>query len=257
MQSRQGIVLHTLLAVRQFIRDKAAQLGSVVTAGSIQKLDDSIARLQAIVAEQSTTDLQALGATKSQQALRKALIRDHMSKIARIAAAAALPPDPELGALRMPRGNPSLPRLAQAALGMAGVVAKHEAVFTDFGVTPGFVAELQTAATDMVGANVTRTTRKSSRVAATTGLKAELAKGRNIVGVLDAFVKSALQNDPATLAGWNNAKRVSHAGKKLGPATQPVTAPPATGGTPATQAGPAPSAGPAPAATPPQTPAAS
>jgi hypothetical protein len=244
MQSRQGNVLHTLLAVRQFIRDKAAQLGSVVTAGSIQKLDDTIAKLQATVTEQSTADLQAQGATQSQQALRKALIRDHMSKIARIAVVAGLPPEPELAALRLPSANISLPRLAAAAQGMAGVVTQHASVFTDFGVTPDFVAELQTAATDMEGAKVTQNARKAVRAGATKGLKDELANGRKIVSVLDSFVKSALKDDPATLAGWNTAKRISHAGKKAAPATTPVT-PPATGGTPATPAVPATSATPA------------
>jgi len=228
MQSRQGNVLHTLLAVRQFIRDKAAQLGSVVTVGSIQKLDDIIAKLQAIVAEQSTTDLQAKGATQSQQTLRLALVRDHMAKIARIAVVVSLPPDAELAKLRTPKPNLGIPRLAAAALGMAGAVAQHASLFTEFGVTPDFVAELQTAATDLVGARETHDSRKAVRSSATTGLKEELANGRKIVSVLDAFVKSAVKSDPAMLAGWNTAKRVSHAGKRSGPAKTPVTSAPAT-----------------------------
>ena len=250
MQSKQGIVLHTLLAVRQFIRDKAAQLGSVVTAGSMQKLDDIIVKVQAIVAEQSTTDLQAKGSTQSQQTLRVALIRDHMSKIARIAAVASLPPDTDLSVLRTPSRNLDIPRLAAAAQGMAGAVAAHASVFTDFGVTPDFVAELRAAVTDLEGAKVTRIKTKAFRVTATTGLKKELSEGRKIVSVLDAFVKSALKDDPATLAGWNNAKRVSHAGKKSGPAKTPVIPAPATGGTPATPSAPAATVTPATPATP-------
>jgi len=79
MQSRQGIVLHTLLAVRQFIRDKAAQFGSVVTVGSMQKLDDIIAKLQAIVAEQAADFRDWMAALRVVPAITS--LRDHAERI--------------------------------------------------------------------------------------------------------------------------------------------------------------------------------
>lgn len=212
MQSRQGNVLHTLLAVRQFFAENGAKLGTVVSTGSIQKLNEAITQLEALVATQGTSDVQAKGATRKQKALEKALVRDHMRKIARIAEA-ELPATPEVTVLRMPQGRLTVAKLAAAAQGMAGAVGQHAAVFTDFGVTPGFVAELQSAARDMVAAQVQRSQHKGTRGAATTGLKLQLANGRKIVRVLDAFVTSALKDDHATLAAWNSVKRVAKASR--------------------------------------------
>ena len=208
MKSRQGSVLHTLLAVRQFFTENGAKLGTVVSTGSIQKLNDSITQLEALVVAQSASHLEAQGATRKQEALKKALVRDHMTKIARIAAA-ELPATPEVTPLRMPHGRPTVAQLAAAAQGMAGAVAKFESVFTGFGVTPGFVAELQSAANAMVATQVQRSQHTGARGAATKGLTLQLSNGRKIVHVLDAFVKSALKDDHATLAAWNSVKRVA------------------------------------------------
>ena len=208
MQVTQGNVLHTLLAVRRFLADNGAKLGTVVTTGSVQKLNDAITQLDALIATQGASNVQAKGATRKQEALKKALVRDHMTKIARIAAA-ELPATPEITVLRMPRGRPTVAQLAAAAQGMAGAVGQFASVFTDFGVTPGFVAELQAAARDMVAAQVQGSQHKGTRGAATKGLKLQLAHGRKIVRVLDAFVRSALKDDHATLAAWESVKRVA------------------------------------------------
>jgi hypothetical protein len=60
----------------------------------------------------------------------------------------------------------------------------------------------------MLAAIGDRTQSHGQRKGATTGLKVTLSRGRKIVGVLDAFVKTALKDDPALLADWDVIKRV-------------------------------------------------
>src|SRR5262249_21146094 len=142
------------------------------------------------------------GATRKKQDLRTALLRDHMSKIARIAAA-DLPRVPELEPLRMPRGQPTVAKLAALAEGMAKTAALHADVFMAAGLPADFIAQL-TAATDaMTGAVTQRISSRSLVGGATVGLKDRLSAGRKIVHVLDAFVRSALKDDPVLLRSWN------------------------------------------------------
>jgi hypothetical protein len=81
----------------------------------------------------------------------------------------------------------------------------------------------------MVASGEERLQSRGRRTGATRGLTAKLAAGRKIVRVLDAFVKSALRDDPAMLANWNAVKRVKRVGPRapLGPApaTVPTVAP--------------------------------
>jgi hypothetical protein len=65
---------------------------------------------------------------------------------------------------------------------------------------------------------------------ATQGLKTMLSRGRRIVHVLDAFVTTALQDDPVTLASWNIVKRVQLTARPgtVAPATPASTPTPAS-----------------------------
>jgi hypothetical protein len=62
--------------------------------------------------------LAAQGATQKKDTLRQAPLRDHMSTIAHIARA-DLPNSPAREPLSMPRGQPTVEKLAAAAAGMA------------------------------------------------------------------------------------------------------------------------------------------
>lgn len=220
MQTRQGSMLQSLRNVEAFLNQHADVLGAVVQSGARQKLADAIAALSTHVSGQAGSNLASRGATQKHYALRQALIRDHMSQVARIAAA-DLPRTPELMPLRMPPQNLPAEKLAAAAYGMADAAKPFVSVFTSAGLPADFIEQLLAAADAMTVSLDDRALSRSAQRGATTGLKAKLSAGRRIVHVLDAFVNSTLKDDPSLLSAWNGAKRVRMIPPTLVPATTP------------------------------------
>jgi hypothetical protein len=193
--------------VETFLDAHADRLADVVKTGARQKLSDAITALDTHASDQSGGLLAAQGATQKKDSLRQALLRDHMAKIARIAAA-DLPSTPELEPLRMPKGKPTAEKLAALAAGMANTAEPYSSVFIAAGLPTDFIAQLKAATDAMTGTIAERTSSRGRRSGATVGLKQKLSDGRKIVHILDAFVKSALKDDPALLRNWDLVKRV-------------------------------------------------
>jgi hypothetical protein len=210
MLSRQGNMLRSLRDVEDFLAKNAATLDGVVKTGTRKKLAQAIAALESTVAEQAGTGVISRSATNRYLALRQALIRDHMTPIARIARIlrAELPPTPEMHALRMPRLNWKMERLAAAAHGMAQGAAPYRADFVDAGLDSDFIEQLTVAANAMVRSVSDRNTTRGQQTGATKGLATTLASGRKLVDAIDALVTSELANNPALLANWKRVKRV-------------------------------------------------
>jgi hypothetical protein len=225
MKTTQGNMLLSLNAVEAFLEVNAAKLTGVISTGARQKLKDGIANLSTHFTDQTGNALSSQVATKQQEMLRQALLRDHMLPIARIARA-DLPQTPVIGPLRMPRGTPTIPKLAQAAKGMAQAAAPFSNVFVFNGLPSDFVAQTNAAADALLTARQDRSTNKGQRGAATAGLEQHLTAGRKIVHILDAFVKSALKDDPALLANWNIIKRVQRTGTSSQASTPTPTSSP-------------------------------
>jgi hypothetical protein len=227
MQTEQGSMLRSLRAVQEFLDRHDAKLPGVGQTGARQRLADAITALEGHVAEQSGNDLAAQGATKTQRALRAVLIRRHMKPISRIAKA-DLPRTPSLAPLRMPRGKPTIERLCAAADGMAKAAAPHTGVFLAAGLPVDFIARLEQAADALVVSVSDRIQSRGERKGATRGLKAKLTAGRQIVGMLDAFVSNALEDDPALLESWGHVKHVPKTRGRSAtatPAPEPAPAP--------------------------------
>jgi hypothetical protein len=115
---------------------------------------------------------------RRKQTLRQAQLRDHLAKIARIAKA-DLPSVPELQPLRMPKGKPTVEKLAAAATGMADTAKPHADVFIAAGLPTDFIAQLVAATDAMTSAISERTSNRGRRSGATVGLKQKLSAGRN------------------------------------------------------------------------------
>jgi hypothetical protein len=236
-------MLESLRSVEQFLDENADKLANVVNTGARQRLTAAIADLSAHASEQTGSNLAAQGATQKKEALRQALIRDHMAPIARIAAA-DIPNLPELSPLRMPRGKPTAEKLASYAYGMGAAAAPFTDTFTKAGLGADFITQLNSAADAVVAVVANRTNSRGKRRGATDGLKARLTEGRRTVHILDALVKSALKDDRALLGNWNLVKRVTKtsSGRPAGstssasasassadsPPVQPSTSPPAS-----------------------------
>jgi len=245
MQTVQGSVLESLRGVQQFLNDNADKLAGVVKTGARQKLDDAIVELTAHAFDQQGSNLAAQGNTKQGRALQLVLRRDHMAPIARIARA-DLPPTPAVEPLKMPKGKPTVERLAALAGGMASAAAPFADVFISAGLPTDFIAQLNAATDAMLSEVSQRTQNRGKRGTATTDLKRKLGRARRIVHVLDAFIKTALKDEPGLLSGWNIVKRVRRTTNQ--PETPSPATPPAT--PPAQPAASAPSAAGTPAASP-------
>jgi hypothetical protein len=226
MKTLQGSKLRSLRAVKAFLDANADRLSDVVKTGAYEDLENAIAQLSSHVSAQSGSFIEAKGSTQRHRALRKALLRDHMAKIVGIAAA-SLPAAPGIEPIRMPQGRPTAERLAQLAYGMGAAAGKYASTFTAKGLSEDFVQRLNAAADAMLAALDDRTASRGQRSGATAGLREKLIQGRRIVRMLDAFIQSTLQNDPALLADWNVVKRVQLTPSRSAPDDAPASTAPA------------------------------
>ena len=158
----------------------------------------------------------------------------HMQPIAKFART-RLKGVPDISALSQSgsrlQGNP----LVKAARAMATAALPHADVLTQGGFASDAVQQLGAAA-DALAAGITeRFDTRVQRVAATKGIKTELVRGRDAVHMLDAVVTKPLSSDPALLAGWRSAKRVT---AKPVSASAPVGAPVAGAATPSSAVAP-------------------
>jgi hypothetical protein len=230
MQTAQGNMLLSLQNVKGFTTENAAALGDVVTPQALTMLSDSITELSGHVAVQNGETRAAKSAIARRESLRTALIRDHMAPIAKIARL-ELRDNPELVSFGLPQDHPTTELLAALAYGMAQHADTCAAVFTNAGLKPDFTASLRAAADAMVQALNDRTASKARIKNATSALRNKLSRGRRVVHVLDAMIKSALVGDPDLLEAWKLVKRVpkttggrAASAKPATPEPTPVTA---------------------------------
>ena len=222
MQTRQGNVLQALRGVQEFLDEHAAKLGVIVNSGARKKLDAQVEALNLHVLTQSQSDLTSQGATQKQNALRHTVLHDHMAPIARIARA-ELPDTPEVEPLRMPQERLSTERLYATAIGMAKAAELHVDVFVSAGLAEDFVERLRAAADLMRSKIDLRTKSRGIRRGATQGVDELIRAALNTVRILDAFVRSALRNDPALLANWTLVRRPpTKPGKPAGSGSEPT-----------------------------------
>jgi hypothetical protein len=217
MQTAQGNTLESLRNVKRFLEDNETALADVVKTRTRDSLLAVMGELATHQVTQSAANLAAMGASQRQHALRRELMHDHMMEIARIARA-SFANTPEIQPLKMPRGAPSMTRLASDAFGMATAADAHAAVFLAAGLPSDFTTQLRNAAAAMIDAG-DRRLKRGTCAGATAGLRFKLSAGRKIVGVLDAMVKTALKHDPSLVANWNIVKRVARVTGHSAPST--------------------------------------
>ena len=209
MKTEQTNILISLRAAQTFVDENAATLGSVVTSGAKKDLDDGILSLSASRSNQMGNALSAQSATQKHKSLRTVLMRDHMAPIARIALA-KLPQTPEIAPLRLPHGRPNLAALTSAAFGMAEAAAPFANVFTSSGLPADFLSQLRTVATATLDAVNERVQSGGKAKGATDGMKEQIIAARHSLRVVDAFVRTALKDEPTLLSNWNKVKRVTN-----------------------------------------------
>ena len=207
MKLRQGNTLTSLETTRRFLDDNAAALAGVITAEPRLKLDDSIAELSSAATEQNQYTRDRKGSFAVQEMYRTALLREHMTPIAKIAKL-ELSHAPELVKFSLPRKRVTIQQLGALADGMAEAARPHAQVFLEAGRKPDFLERLKNAANQMRTAAYEGAQGRARIKKATTNLDQKLSRGRKVVHMLDALVKEAVGNDKALLDSWSIAKRV-------------------------------------------------
>ena len=231
MKQKQQRQLDSLRRVQDYLNVHAAELGSAVSAGVKQQLDDAITQLDAFDNAQGSTRLELDGLISRRRALQAELRQRHMVPIAAFARA-RLQGVPDFAALTSTGWKLGPSRLVAAARAMATAATPHLDALVSNGFPPDTITQLVTAAEAVSSAMAERASTHVRRVGATKGIEEQLRRGREAVAVLRAVVGKQAAGDFVLLAGWRVAHRVTAksgaarvaAGVSAGTATVPQQA---------------------------------
>jgi hypothetical protein len=208
MKQEQQRQLDSLRRVQDYLNVHAAELGSAVSAGVKQQLDDAIAQLDTFDNAQGSTKLELDGLISRRRALEVELRHKHMTPIAGFARA-RLQGVPDFAALTSAGRKLGPSRLVAAARAMATAAMPHLDALVSGGFPPDTITQL-VAAADAVSSTMTeRASTHVRRVGATKGIEEQLRRGREAVAVLRAVVGKQAAGDLVMLAGWRVAHRVT------------------------------------------------
>jgi len=136
---------------------------------------------------------------------------------------------PGIEVIKMPVNGVSSEALIAAATGLAQNATIYQQVLMDHGLKADSITSLQTATAALKASVDARGAARAALVKATTQIATDMSLGHKTVLLMDAVMRQQLRHDPATLASWRNAKRVTTKGViAAAAATAPVTAPSAT-----------------------------
>ena len=158
--------------------------------------------------------------------LRRELRVHHIAPLARVARLVLTETPALRAAFRLPKRRASGEALIAAAQAMAKIGQEHEQLFAQHGLSATFVADLLQQATALKQAIDDRATVRSAVAAATKEITTQVLAGRKTVHSLDVALVRILRHNPAALASWRSAKRITLKGvlPKHG-ATMHTTAP--------------------------------
>ena len=208
MKQEQQRQLDSLRRVQDYLNVHAAELGSAVSAGVKQQLDDAIVRIDAFDNAQGSTKLELEGLISRRRTLQAELRQRHMVPIA-VFARARLLGVPDFAALTSSGLNLTPSRLVAAARAMATAATPHLDALVRNGFPADTITQLMAAADAVSSTMAERAGTHVRRVGATKGIEEQLRRGREAVSVLRAVVGKQAAGDLVMLAGWRVAHRVT------------------------------------------------
>ena len=200
-------MLLALYAMDVFLDAHKEQLPAAASSGTRVRFAHALAQLELHVHTQAASPIVSKGLTRAKDAKREALLRDFLAPVVRIARLEATV-HPALASLKMPRGEPGLPKLLAHAAGIASVAQDYRNVFVAAGMRPGFLEELNAAIDEILTTLTARTKQMGAGAGATRGLQAALATCNRYKAVLDAFVRREAGTNVPLLEHWESVRRV-------------------------------------------------
>ena len=187
----------------------AVPAASAALATQLESLRGVVSRVTTYAAEQDAQQkLSTRDGTNALQ-LRDELRQHHMRPITQAAQALRKTVPGIGGALRMPKSHADSEALVSAANAMAQNAAIYQDVLIEHGMPADFIDQLNAAAAAVKQGVDQRGAARARRVGATKGVRTELQLGHSTVGLIGAALSRLLRGQPALLAEWENAKRVT------------------------------------------------
>ena len=152
----------------------------------------------------------------------KATTRDGVTRYMRAIAATGrrvAKSESSVNPFRMPARRSAASLLASARL-FQREARMREAVFVEFGLSPGFISEFGTLVDELEQAVDVQLVSRSALRKARAGLETTLADGLEVIRDLDVTVANVLHDDPVGLAEWRGARQIEALVRGL---TRPLT----------------------------------
>ena len=188
----------------------------------VQTLTDVSARIEANAVEQGTQTKKGTVDVAGDKRLRTEL-RAQMGPIVQVVRGLK-GTVPGIEVIKMPASGVSSEALITAAAEMAKNATIYQQVLLDHGLKADSLTSLQTATEALKASVDARGAARAARVRATKQITTDVSLGHKTVLLMDAVMRQQLRSDPATLASWRNAKRVTVKGVPTS-ASIAVTAP--------------------------------
>ncbi len=233
MNQKQLLQVQSLRRSKVFLDDHPNVAGALNSTNAKRRLDASVARPGPTVVEPDTRLRETRGEGGRRKQLERELRVDHMSPIAEFARA-QLRGSPHFAALTPAASRLVGERLVNSALSMADAAEPYTAQFTEAQFPADFLAQLRTAAKEVLHSIDTKAKKQGQRAGATKRIDSAIAEGRTAIQALKPVVKRALRNDDALLAEWRSAHRIVK--KAVRPAVGAEAATPATNPSPEVKA---------------------
>ena len=208
--------------VQIFLDGHADIVGTLKDSEARKQLDDAVAQLTAQALNQGTANLLIAGQMSRRRQLVTELRAKHMYPIAKFARA-RLRGVPDFTALAQSGHNLEGNTLVRAARAMATAALPQLDKLTQARFPADVITQLGSAA-DAVSAAITeRATTLVQRVGSTAGIRQQVARGKEAVGMLDPVVSRMIAANAELVAAWRSARRITAKPGGTGSAVAPAT----------------------------------
>lgn len=212
------------------LHDGILQQAPAPVLAHFASLDQVVARIETNAALQSAQHQASTRDATDAYRCREA-VRDAMRPIAQTARSVEGTVFGISSISKMPDSNSTDETLVTAANSMVQNGATFRSTLVDHGLQPDCIETLQAAAAALKSSIDARGAARATAIGARDGIRADFPQAAKLVSLIDAGLMALLKNDPANLASWKNAKRITIKGV-VGTIVPPVPVVPAPSATP-------------------------
>ena len=206
MQLRYSQMLAAMRQGTQFFDANGVALGDFNTGGTRKAYDAVTAQLGVLAERQEALEFKARGELSKEKELARALRRQHIVPIVRVAR--ALVPDvARLAPVRVPPFKSNNTDLTSRARALGDAVEAHAEQLKAGGLADNFVAALRAASDALDAAIVTKGVHRRERIGATEGIVDVVRRARRATAAADGLVRARLGAREPLVTEWQTVAR--------------------------------------------------